>query len=232
MSKPLIELTGLQKIYNGRLVLDIPSFTFEPGLVYALVGPNGSGKSTLLRIIAGVIRPSAGSIRNYLTNAQDIAYLPQKPYAFNFSVIKNITMALPSLLPAVTKEEQALKILKEIGIDELGAAKGNRLSGGETQRLSLARLLVQPHQLLLLDEPTSSTDISGNELVENSITRYRKKNDCGLIFATHALSQAERLADHILFFSEGRIIENGPAKELLQNPKTAVFQDFLRFWRY
>ncbi|NLF79858.1 MAG: hypothetical protein GX572_01545 [Clostridia bacterium] len=92
--------------------------------------------------------------------------------------------------------------------------------------------MIQPHQLLLLDEPTSSTDISGNELVENLIIRYRAANNCGLIFATHALSQAERLADRILFFSAGRIIEYGPAKQLLQQPQTAEFANFLHFWRY
>ncbi|NLF79857.1 MAG: ABC transporter ATP-binding protein [Clostridia bacterium] len=129
MAEPLIKLRELQKTYHNRLVLDIPDFSFEPGLVYALVGPNGSGKSTLLRLLAGVIRPSAGNISHSLTNARDIAYLPQKPYAFNFSVLRNITMALPSLMSKTAKEERALHILKEVGIDKLRAAKGNRLSG-------------------------------------------------------------------------------------------------------
>lgn len=232
MIKPLIELNRIKKVYKGRTVLDIPHFTFEQGVSYALVGTNGSGKSTLMRLLAGMIEPTQGNlILNGLANNQDLAYLPQKPYAFSFSVLKNITMAIPDV-PTAKKQELAYAILKEVGIDELVTANGNRLSGGEAQRLSLARLLVQPHRILLLDEPTSATDIAGNELIENAINNYRKQTNSDLIFATHALSQAERLADRIVFLSAGKIVEEAPAKELLQNPQTKECQEFLRFWRY
>jgi len=232
MTKPLMTLNGIKKVFKGRTVLDIPCFDFEQGSVYALVGTNGSGKSTLLRLLSGVILPTEGTIiKSALSDIGDIAYLPQKPYAFSFSVLKNITMAMPDM-PNTDKKALAQAMLREVGIDSLARARGNRLSGGEAQRLSLARLLIQPHKLLLLDEPTSSTDIAGNQHIENAITRYREKTNCDLIFATHALSQAQRLADYIIFLSAGKITEYGPAKQVLQSPKTPECQDFLHFWRY
>jgi tungstate transport system ATP-binding protein len=233
MIEPLIGIRGIKKAYKGRTVLDIPDLNLEHGRVYALVGTNGSGKSTLLRLLAGIIQPTQGEITLAgLDHIQDIAYLPQKPYAFSFSVLKNIIMAISEDISSGEKAELATAVLTEVGIDSLASAKGNRLSGGETQRLSLARLLVQSHKLLLLDEPTSATDIAGNQRIEDAICRYREKTGCDLIFATHALSQAERLADDIVFLSAGEIVEQGPAKQVLQNPQTPQCRDFLRFWQY
>ncbi|MDO4581417.1 MAG: ATP-binding cassette domain-containing protein [Bacillota bacterium] len=228
MTEPLFVLRDLQKSYRGRVVLDIPQLTLYSGQSYALIGANGSGKSTLLRLLAGMIAPTAGSIESCYP-PQDIAYLPQKPYAFSFSVLRNLTMALPA--GAADKQTTALAALKEVGLDSLQAARGDRLSGGESQRLSVARLLMGKQRLLLLDEPTSATDIAGNELIESALKNYRRRHHCDLIFATHALSQAARMADQVLFFAGGRIVEQGETARLLHHPQSAECQAFLRFWQ-
>ena len=218
-----IRLSGVTRAYKGRTVLDIPDFTFSSGRNYAFVGANGSGKSTLLRLISGAVRPSCGEIAFEGIAAEDVAYLPQKPYAFSLSVLKNI------MLTGVDAEK-ASELLSEVGLSSLSAARGDSLSGGEAQRLSVARLLAKPHKLLLLDEPTSATDVAGNELVEKALRRYMTDTGCSVIFATHALSQAGRLADELLFFSGGAIAEHGSASELLSQPKTPELRAFTEFW--
>lgn len=228
MTEPLFTLDGVKKSYKGRLVLDIPELILEQGCTYALLGANGSGKTTLLRLLAGRINADQGSI-NCALPPDKVAYLPQKPYAFSFSALRNLTMALPA--DCTNKKALAQAALDEVGLGQLRETKGHRLSGGESQRLAVARLLMAPHSLLLLDEPTSATDIAGNELIEAALARYMGDNSCQLIFATHALSQAERLADQILFFAQGRICEQGPVEQVLHHSQSAECRAFLRFWR-
>ena len=227
-NKKIIEIKNLKKIYKGRTVLSVPYFAFEEGKNYCFIGANGSGKSTLLRILAGAILPSEGEV---LRHEKEIAYLPQKPYTFSFSVQKNMYMAFPTTVLPAQKHAKTEKLLKEVGIDFLANSKGNRLSGGEAQRLAIARLLVAKHKVLLLDEPSSATDIAGNEMIEQALSRYCQENGAQLIFASHALSQAQRLADEILFFAAGKIVESGKTEDLLNNPQSEELKSFLNFWR-
>jgi len=228
--KKLLEIKNLKKTYKGRTVLSIPYFAFEEGKSYCFIGANGSGKSTLLRLLAGAIKPTEGEIIRYIEE-KDIVYLPQKPYTFSFSVKKNMHMVFPAAFPVDKKNEITDRLLKEVGIDFLAESKGNRLSGGEAQRLAIARLIALPHKLLLLDEPSSATDIAGNELIETALKRYCNENGARLIFASHALSQAQRMADEILFFAGGKLCEAGRTEDLLHNPQTEELKQFLHFWQ-
>jgi ABC-type multidrug transport system ATPase subunit len=224
----MIELIGVQKLYGERLALDIPLLSFADGGRYALIGPNGSGKTTLLRILAGTLRPDVGSIRYGDISKGEIGYLPQKPYAFDRSVLENVLLALE---PGAGARKSALAALERVGLGHLAKARGNRLSGGETQRMALARLIAKPRRVLLLDEPTSSADIQANDKMENALLAYAEETGCTLIFSSHAPSQAMRLGQHALALEGGRIGESGSAEQVLQSPQKESTREFLRHWR-
>lgn len=214
------------KTYAQRRVLCIESLSFLPNRRYVLMGPNGSGKSTFMRILSGVIKPDEGAsiIKNGIA---DYGYVPQHPYAFNSSVLKNVMMAMNNNTPPAI----ALKALEEVGIADKAYQRANKLSGGESQRLALARVLVNKRQLLLLDEPTAAADVSGTELIESAIDRYWQLTKCTLIATTHSPAQALRIADEVLFMHEGRIIEKGAPSDILLNTKNEIVSDFLKYWR-
>lgn len=224
----MIELVGVQKYYESRLALDVPVFSFADGGRYALIGPNGSGKTTLLRILAGTLKQDAGTVRYGDIQKSEIGYLPQKPYAFDRSVLGNVLLALE--LGAEAKK-RALAALERVDLGHLAKARGNRLSGGETQRMALARLIAKPRRVLLLDEPTSSADIQANDKMENALLEYAKETGCTLIFSSHAPSQAIRLGEYALVLDGGRIGELGTAEQVLQNPQQESTREFLRHWK-
>ncbi|MDR1605142.1 MAG: ATP-binding cassette domain-containing protein [Gracilibacteraceae bacterium] len=201
----MIKLVQVEKYFRGRPALSIAAYTFERGGRYALMGPNGSGKSTLLRLLAGVLRPDAGEIRVEGLAADAIGYMPQFPYIFGFSVLKNVLIALPAGgAERRTARAAALQALERLEIGHLAARPGGTLSGGEKQRLALARMLVRPRQLLLLDEPTSSLDRAGTLLAEQVLAECARQG-CALVMASHDQGQAQRLARTVLLFESGRL---------------------------
>lgn len=235
MTEQAIRLRDIKKMYKQRCVLDIPELELSPSRRYALIGANGAGKSTLLRLLAGALELTDGEIEypQPLQQTGAVAYLPQKPYAFSFSVLRNLTMAFPAdcSLSAAEKTEAARNLLARVGLSDFEQMKGNRLSGGESQRLAFARLLVAPHKLLLLDEPTSATDIEGNDLIESTLRQYLNQQNASLIFATHSPSQALRLADSVILLEGGRVIEQGDASQVIEHPRSPGGQRFLRYWK-
>ena len=224
----MITLTNIKHCYASRCVLEIPSLTIERGERIALIGPNGSGKSTLLRLLAGTLQPTGGTVSREGLERDDVAYLPQKPYAFDRSVEQNILLALGHL---PERELLAKRALERVGLLHLKAARGNRLSGGELQRMALARVIARPHTLLLLDEPTASADIQAIDQMERVLLDYCAETNCTLIFSSHAPSQAQRLSTRTLALSEGKIAEDGETAYVLQAPQDAATRIFLQHWR-
>lgn len=222
----MIELINISIKYEAQTVLHIPKLSFEMGKRYALIGENGSGKTTFLRIMAGILKPDTGQIKNIPVDS--MGYMPQSPYAFGFSVQKNVGMALSNSLDA---DDQALIALKAVGLASLATARGNKLSGGETQRMAFARMIVKPRKLLLLDEPTSSTDIKGMDQIEDLLLRYALEMDCTVIFSTHSPAQALRLAEEVVFLDQGKIAEQGLATNILKNPQNESTRRFMQHWR-
>ncbi|MCL2817813.1 MAG: ATP-binding cassette domain-containing protein, partial [Clostridiales bacterium] len=149
----MIELSGVRKEYGGRCVLDIKSLRIERGKRYALLGANGSGKSTLLKILAGTVKQTEGAITSGVSGKKAVGYLPQTPYGFSFSVLKNVLLALDDEPERRAKAEAACEA---VGMGALINADASKLSGGETQRMAFARIISMPRQLLLLDEPTAA----------------------------------------------------------------------------
>lgn len=225
---------GLRMQYGDRVVLDVDGLTFESGRAYALVGPNGSGKSTLCKVLSGTMDQTSGHIdvvgaveRDALT----VGYMPQKSYVFGFSVIKNVMMALEGRgLPADEIRQRADRALAEVGMSDFAQKRGSGLSGGEAQRVAFARMLVQDLDIMLLDEPTASMDIAGTMLVEEALARYRERTGCLLIVATHAPSQARRIADTAVMLSSGRLVEFGPTEYVFSNPASPEGREFLSYW--
>jgi ABC-type sulfate/molybdate transport systems ATPase subunit len=157
-----------------------------------------------------------------------MGYMPQSPYAFGFSVRKNVEIALPNKTDA---PEKALRALAAVGIQHLAKSSGSRLSGGETQRMAFARIIALPRRLLLLDEPTSSTDIQGLDQIEQSLLAYAQSTGCTVIFSTHSPAQALRLSDQIIFLDHGEIAEFGATASVLKNPQNATTRLFLQHWK-
>ena len=223
----MIELTNVTKRYGNRTVLHIPRLSLSDGGRYALIGPNGGGKSTLLRILAGELAPDGGEIASDIAR-MDAAYLPQTPYAFDLTVLRNVTIALAG---ARDGKRLAKEALAKVGLTDYLRARGNRLSGGETQRMMLARMIARPHKLLLLDEPTSATDISAGEGIELALLAYAEETGCTLVFSSHAPGQALRLATDVLMLDNGELAEAGPAERVLHAPGDPRTQAFLQHWR-
>lgn len=222
----MIELKDVLVQAKDRLILDVPSLRFERGKRYGIIGENGSGKTTLLRVLMGTVKASQGSIEG-LNLDHRVGYLPQSPYAFSFSVLRNVSMTLEN---EQTREDLAMDVLEKVGLGSLTHSRGSTLSGGEKQRLGLARVLAMPREVLLLDEPTSATDIRGTDIVEALLKEWFEKTRGLLIFSTHAPAQALRMADEVIFLENGRVIETGSPQDLFNHPREAETQAFLSHW--
>ena len=211
-------LPALKKTYEGRTVLDFPEYELAEGKLHAVIGANGSGKSTLAKILAGVFKDDAGQSGLPGVN---VGYLPQKAYAFRMSVRKNLLLGKGD--PA-----RAEALLDALSLGELADKKGHTLSGGETARMCLARLLMHSFDLLILDEPTAAMDMQSILLTEKVLMEARKAGST-ILMITHSIQQASRIADEVLFLKDGKLIEHGPSAQVLhqpQRPEIAAFLDF------
>lgn len=222
----MIEIIHITKKAGERTILNIPHLIFSEGRRYALIGENGSGKTTLLRIMAGILKPDTGRMKNIPMDS--MGYMPQSSYAFSFSVQRNVEIALSN---STETADQALIALKAVGLASLAAVRGNKLSGGETQRMAFARMIAKPRGLILLDEPTSSTDIKGMDQIESLLLRYASQTGCTVIFSTHSPAQALRLAEQVVFLDQGKIAEQGPVTRVLKKPQNESTRLFLQHWR-
>ena len=224
----MIEITELKQFYGERCVLDIPALSVAQGESLALIGPNGCGKTTLLRLLAGTLKPDMGTVSTGAQPRGAIGYLPQQPYAFDLSVQRNVEL---SLAGEKNRERLALNALERVGLIHLRHARGNRLSGGELQRMALARLLAKPRKLLMLDEPTASADILAIDQIERALEAYRAETNCTLVFSSHAPSQALRLSTRVLALDNGKIGELGETDRVLHAPQAQSTRAFLAHWR-
>lgn len=204
----MITIINLKKIYKEKTVLDVPEFIFEHGR-YALVGANGAGKSTLLKILGGIIKAESGKV--IIDKTLDLVYMPQKSFGFNMSVAANLKITAKNFA----------EISDRLNLKPLEKKNAGKLSGGETQRVALARALLASSDILLLDEPTSAMDMENAVAAENLILEQQKP----VLFATHSLAQAQRMADFIIYMESGKIIECLPCEKFIlsQNPHTARF---------
>lgn len=175
----MIKINGLKKLYGERTVFDIPFLEIKKGECIILKGHNGSGKSTLLRMLAGTENPTAGDV---LINGR-IYYLPQQSLPFNKSVKSNILYCLDG--KRTEKNELCEKVLNAFNLKHLENKNAKTLSGGECQRLALARVLCKKADIILLDEPSSAADSDGRKLINDIICQYCNLTGCTLVMTTH-----------------------------------------------
>lgn len=213
------EISNLTKRYGEKTVLSIDSLMIAKGETLAVTGPNGSGKSTLLKVLTGLIKADSGTADGF----GKILSMPQSSYAFSMSVEKNVLYAMDGDM----KAERAEKILKLLGLYELKNQNAKKLSGGETQRLALARLLVNECDTLLLDEPSGAVDIDGADCVWEAIEKYKKETGCTVIFSTHSPFEAGKHADRIILLHEGKMIEDAAPADFFKEQKSEWGKKFV-----
>lgn len=218
---------ALKKSFGTRTVLELPRLEFDLGRIYAVIGANGSGKSTFARILSGMTEADEGKLQiersERTADKLKIGYMPQKSYAFRMSVRQN-------LLLNDGDEARADELLEAVKLTELSGVQAKKLSGGETARMALARILMRDYELLLLDEPTAAMDIETTVLAEKLLRDYCERTGCCMILITHSLQQARRMADELLFLHKGKLIERGSTAELLSTPKSPLTQKFIEFY--
>ena len=216
-----MKIHAFTKTYGDRKVLDFPGTTLEPGKIYGAIGANGSGKSTFARVLAGAI--PADQTGNKLEPGLTVGYMPQTNYAFRMSVRSNILLGGRDRV-------RAEQLMERLQIAHLAGERADRLSGGETARMALARLMMGRFDLVILDEPTAAMDMESSTLAEGLILDYCRETGCALVLVTHSLQQARRVADEALFFCAGQLLEQGSKEKLLYTPEREETRRFLDFY--
>lgn len=215
-----MKLLPFSKTYEKRCVLDFPGMEVTSGKIYAIIGANGSGKSTFAKILAGIL-PADKKGRFLETGI--LGYMPQKNYAFRLTTKANIFLNGKD-------ESRANALMDALQIRHLEHKRADRLSGGETARMALARLMMKSYCLVVLDEPTAAMDMETTLLSEKLIVEYVRESGCSLILVTHSLQQARRIADEVWYFHKGKLLEAGPKEQVLYNPERLETKQFLEFY--
>jgi len=216
----LYELKNLIKTYDQRTVLNLERLYLEKNKILGLLGPNGAGKTTLLEIMAFLIRPSAGDVwfKKEMVNftngklmdlRRKVVLIQQQPLLFTTTVFKNVEYPLKIRKTPRAKRERIVKeLLDLVGMGMFTHASAHKLSGGETHRVAIAQALACFPEVILMDEPTASVDVENQINIERIIKEINRKKGISVIFTTHDMIQASRLADETVFLFEGKVAQS------------------------
>ena len=226
-----LRLRGVGVRIDGNDVLCGVDLELPIGGRTALVGPNGAGKSTLLDAIHGLRALHAGTIdgvdRDGRAERPRFALVLQRPVMLRRSALANVAHALRVAgVPSGERDARARAALDDVGLGYVAERPARRLSGGEQQRLSIARAQSLQPDCLLLDEPTSSLDPASGAAVERHLLALSARG-IGLVMATHDLAQARRVAQHVVLMHRGRVVESGDAAAFFASPRTTEGRRFL-----
>jgi tungstate transport system ATP-binding protein len=212
------------------VILDGVTLTFKAGAPTMLIGPNGSGKTTLLRVAMGLVAPSKGRVT--WGGRSDVAPLRraivfQRPVMLRRSAVANVAYALAAAgVSRAERGARADELLKLVGLSTLADRPARRLSGGEQQRLALARALAKDPDIIFLDEPTASLDPAATKAMEDIIRNVATRG-IKVVMSTHDLGEARRLGGEIVLLHRGRIVEAADTQTLFDNPRTAEARRFV-----
>jgi len=225
-----ILLAGVEVRADETTLLRSISLTIAAGPPTVLVGPNGAGKSTFLKVAMGLIAPTQGTIRwgtSRTPPANCLAIVFQRPVMLRRSCADNIRYALAAAgVPYAERDRETTELLKLVGLESLAERPARRLSGGEQQRLALARALARKPAVLFLDEPTASLDPAATRAIEE-IVRAISESGVKVVMATHDLGEARRLAGEIILLHRGATIESRPVQEFFSDPFSEAAKRFI-----
>jgi tungstate transport system ATP-binding protein len=225
-----LRVEGLRYAAGGVGILHGLDFTLRPGAPSLIVGPNGAGKSVLLRLLHGLLQPDAGRIAwsggGDPRSRQAMVF--QRPVLLRRSVLANLLYPLRLAgLPPAMQAARAEAALAMVGLSGLAGRPARLLSGGEQQRLALARAAALRPEVLFLDEPCASLDPAATRAVEEIVARIAATGT-KIVMTTHDLAQARRLAGEVLFLHRGRLLEQAPADAFFAGPASPDAAAFLR----
>lgn len=220
MEESLFTIENLSQVFDNRLVLNIPRLSFEEKKIHAITGPNGSGKTTLCNILGLLLKPTTGKIwyRGEMVYEngglperlrKKITMVHQSPFLFHTTVGKNLAYGLKVRnYPRSQRKQQVEAFLKLMGIEHLRHQQGTRLSGGETQRVAVARALAIDPEVLILDEFTANVDRNHVKIMEGVIQDVFRQNNITIFLVTHDEHQALRIAHTVTHLIDGEVVDH------------------------
>ncbi|QGG48640.1 ABC transporter ATP-binding protein [Heliorestis convoluta] len=228
--KSLLEVENLTWIKDGKKILDIPAMQIDQGDHIALIGSNGSGKSSLLKLLSFLEKPTTGEVllrsvnrkSSMIEKRRKIAVVFQEPLLLNLSVYDNIAYGLKIRGRKKGREAIVEEWMERLKIGHLKERYPRHLSGGEAQRVSIARAMALEPELLFLDEPFSALDApTKNQLLED-ISLIIKKSNMTTLFITHDFSEIPFLADKIFVLADGQMVQKGTVEEIFYRPSCSA----------
>ena len=219
-----VAVRDLTKVYGAVTAVDRISFVIEPGTTVALLGGNGAGKTTTISMLLGLVVPTAGEVRVFGADVSRDRYQVahrmnfQSPYVdmpMRLTVRQNLTV-YAGLYGIANVTERVAYIAGDLQITALLDRRTGKLSAGQKTRVGLAKALLNAPELLLLDEPTASLDPDTADWIRQKLQAYGRERGATILLASHNMAEVERLADRVIVLEAGRIVEDGPPKQLLK----------------
>ena len=234
-----VVVTKVNPAGQNTVILDRISFSAREGEITGVIGPSGSGKSTLIRLVNRLDEPSEGRILlngenisaiDPLLLRQKVAMVLQKPFMFEGTLLENLQrpFVFRNFTPPSAGSNEISRVLDLVQLSpEMLTRDARSLSGGEQQRVNLARALISHPEVLLLDEPTSALDRPSTARLATMLSNISRSERLAIIVVTHDLYLAEHIVDHLIYLEHGKIIEEGAGAQMLAKPQTTAFRSFL-----
>ena len=219
-----LELDNVVYAAGGRAIIDGITLEIGAGPSTVILGANGAGKSVLMRLMHGLLAPTSGRISWRAPGPQAMVF--QRPIMLRRSAFANVVYAV-RLAKRQEPEKLAMDSLREVGLAHVAHRPARVLSGGEQQRLALARAWALHPEVLFLDEPTASLDPAATREIETIIKAFDAAGT-KIVMATHNLGQAKRLADEVIYLHQGRVVERAPSEKFFSQPATAEAAAFIK----
>ena len=229
----LLKAQGLCKTYGERKVVDNVCLEIGNGEIVGLLGPNGAGKTTSFYMVAGLVRPDAGSVMftgkdvsglpMHIRARLGMGYLPQEESIFRKLTVEENLMAILETradLSRKEKKEKMMELLERFHITKLQKSHAIQLSGGEKRRLTIARALASNPKLLMLDEPFAGVDPIAVQDIQNIVASLRETDGLSILITDHNVRETLGIVDRAYILFEGHVIKEGNAQEIAQDPKT------------